>query len=55
PVKIHPASSLAGRKVVAIIFDELAYTSATYARGVSAIPRQWIMEVPFFAAKGAHS
>ncbi|CAE6425567.1 unnamed protein product [Rhizoctonia solani] len=53
PVKIHPASSLSGRKVTAILFDELAYTSATYARGVSAIPRQWIMEVPFFAAKGA--
>ncbi|KAF8606648.1 P-loop containing nucleoside triphosphate hydrolase protein [Ceratobasidium sp. AG-I] len=53
PVKIHPGSSLCGRKVSAIIFDELAHTSATYARGVSAIPRQWIMEVPFFAAKGA--
>ncbi|KAG8763599.1 putative ATP-dependent RNA helicase dhr2 [Ceratobasidium sp. 423] len=53
PVKIHPASSLSGRKVTAVLFDELAHTSATYARGVSAIPRQWIMEVPFFAAKGA--
>ncbi|KAG9095185.1 putative ATP-dependent RNA helicase dhr2 [Ceratobasidium sp. UAMH 11750] len=53
PVKIHPASSLSGRKVTAIIFDELTHTSATYARGVSAIPRQWIMEVPFFSAKGA--
>ncbi|KAH7341759.1 P-loop containing nucleoside triphosphate hydrolase protein [Rhizoctonia solani] len=53
PVKIHPASSLSGRKATAILFDELAYTSATYARGVSAIPQQWIMEVPFFAAKGA--
>lgn len=53
PVKIHPASSLSGRKATAILFDELAHTSATYARGVSAIPRQWIMEVPFFAAKGA--
>lgn len=53
PVKIHPASSLGGRKVSAIIFDELAHTSATYARGVSAIPRQWVLEVPFFSAKGA--
>ncbi|KDN50454.1 hypothetical protein RSAG8_00952, partial [Rhizoctonia solani AG-8 WAC10335] len=53
PVKIHPASALSGRKVTAILFDELVYTSATYARGVSAIPRQWIMEVPFFTAKGA--
>ncbi|KEP52326.1 ATP-dependent RNA helicase DHX8 [Rhizoctonia solani 123E] len=69
-LKIHPASALSGRKVTAILFDELVcpriylrcrykltktqtYTSATYARGVSAIPRQWIMEVPFFAAKGA--
>ncbi|CAE6454957.1 unnamed protein product [Rhizoctonia solani] len=52
-VKIHPGSSLSGRKVTAILFDELAHTSATYARGVSAIPRQWIMEIPFFAAKGA--
>ncbi|QRV89756.1 Helicase associated domain (HA2) [Ceratobasidium sp. AG-Ba] len=54
PVKIHPASSLSGRKVPAIIFDELTYTTATYARGVSAIPRRWITEVPFFAAKGGH-
>ncbi|QRW03963.1 Helicase associated domain (HA2) [Ceratobasidium sp. AG-Ba] len=54
PVKIHPASSLSGRKVPAIIFDELTYTTATYARGVSAIPRRWITEVPFFAAKGDH-
>ncbi|CAE7121278.1 unnamed protein product [Rhizoctonia solani] len=53
PVKIHPASALSDRKVTAILFDELVYTSATYARGVSAIPRQWIMEVTFFAAKGA--
>ncbi|KAG9121473.1 putative ATP-dependent RNA helicase dhr2, partial [Ceratobasidium sp. 392] len=53
PVKIHPASSLSGKKVSAIVFDELAHTSSTYARGVSAIPRQWIMEVPFFVAKGA--
>ncbi|KAG8736516.1 putative ATP-dependent RNA helicase dhr2 [Ceratobasidium sp. 414] len=36
------------------VVGQRAHTSATYARGVSAIPRQWIMEVPFFAAKGAH-
>ncbi|KAL4081373.1 P-loop containing nucleoside triphosphate hydrolase protein [Scleroderma yunnanense] len=38
-VKIHPGSTLADKKVPAIIFDELIYTSHIYARGVSSVPR----------------
>ncbi|KAJ6466359.1 ATP-dependent RNA helicase Prh1 [Mycena sanguinolenta] len=46
-VKIHPGSSMADRKVPAIIYDELVYTNQIYARGVSSIPKS------FFAALGA--
>ncbi|RPD54669.1 P-loop containing nucleoside triphosphate hydrolase protein [Lentinus tigrinus ALCF2SS1-7] len=45
-VKIHPSSSLADKKVPAIIYDELVYTTQIYARGVSAVPRSFIAEVP---------
>ncbi|RDX49853.1 P-loop containing nucleoside triphosphate hydrolase protein [Lentinus brumalis] len=47
-VKIHPSSSLADKKVSAIIYDELVYTTQIYARGVSAVPRSFIAEVPVF-------
>ncbi|KAH9891943.1 P-loop containing nucleoside triphosphate hydrolase protein [Cubamyces lactineus] len=50
-VKIHPSSSLADKKVPAIIFDELVYTTSVYARGVSAVPRSYIAEVPVFQAR----
>ncbi|KAG6334332.1 hypothetical protein ID866_4756 [Astraeus odoratus] len=40
-VKIHPGSTLADKKVPAIIFDELVYTSQIYARGVSSVPRSY--------------
>ncbi|KAJ7189738.1 P-loop containing nucleoside triphosphate hydrolase protein [Mycena haematopus] len=46
-VKIHPGSSMADRKVPAIIYDELVYTNQIYARGVSSIPKS------FFATLGA--
>ncbi|KAH9912698.1 P-loop containing nucleoside triphosphate hydrolase protein [Epithele typhae] len=45
-VKIHPSSVLADKKVPAIVYDELVYTTQIYARGVSAIPRSFIAEVP---------
>ncbi|KAI0770462.1 P-loop containing nucleoside triphosphate hydrolase protein [Fomes fomentarius] len=45
-VKIHPSSSLADKKVPAIIYDELVYTTHIYARGVSTIPRSFVAEVP---------
>ncbi|KAG8913282.1 putative ATP-dependent RNA helicase dhr2 [Tulasnella sp. 417] len=48
PVKIHPSSSLFGRKVPAIMYDELIVTSNTYAMGVSSIPQAWLLELHFF-------
>ncbi|KIJ20501.1 hypothetical protein PAXINDRAFT_96688 [Paxillus involutus ATCC 200175] len=44
-VKIHPGSTLCDKKVPAIIFDELVYTSQIYARGVSAVPRSFFSGV----------
>ncbi|KAI0794894.1 P-loop containing nucleoside triphosphate hydrolase protein [Abortiporus biennis] len=44
-VKIHPGSSLSDKKVPAIIYDELIYTTNIYARGVSSVPRSFIAEV----------
>ncbi|CAK9783990.1 P-loop containing nucleoside triphosphate hydrolase protein [Cutaneotrichosporon oleaginosum] len=49
-VKIHPSSVLAGRKVPAIVYDELAITSAIYARGVSAFDQNLLSEIPWFRA-----
>ncbi|KAJ7163228.1 ATP-dependent RNA helicase Prh1 [Mycena filopes] len=46
-IKIHPSSSMAEKKVPAIIYDELVYTNQIYARGVSSIPKS------FFASLGA--
>lgn len=48
PVKIHPSSSLFGRKFPAIMYDELIVTSNTYAMGVSSIPQAWLLELHFF-------
>ncbi|KAI0345694.1 P-loop containing nucleoside triphosphate hydrolase protein [Trametopsis cervina] len=45
-VKIHLSSVLCDKKVPAIIYDELVYTTNIYARGVSAVPRSFIAEVP---------
>ncbi|GMK55052.1 hypothetical protein CspeluHIS016_0201080 [Cutaneotrichosporon spelunceum] len=49
-VKIHPSSVLAGKKVPAIVYDELAITSAIYARGVSAFDQSLLSDIPWFSA-----
>lgn len=50
-IKIHPSSILQGRRVDAIVFSELVYTSAIYARTVSSIPLIWLRtKVPNFFA-----
>ncbi|BEI79528.1 hypothetical protein CcaverHIS002_0100570 [Cutaneotrichosporon cavernicola] len=49
-VKIHPSSVLAGKKVPAIVYDELAITSAIYARGVSAFDQGLLSDIPWFRA-----
>ncbi|KAH9936070.1 P-loop containing nucleoside triphosphate hydrolase protein [Fomitopsis serialis] len=51
-VKIHPSSSLCDKKVPVIIYDELVYTTHIYGRGVSAVPRSYIAEVPVLNVKG---
>ncbi|PIL22325.1 hypothetical protein GSI_15013 [Ganoderma sinense ZZ0214-1] len=43
-IKIHPSSSLVDKKVPAIVYDELVYTTHVYARGVSAVPKNFITE-----------
>ncbi|KAG8927600.1 putative ATP-dependent RNA helicase dhr2 [Tulasnella sp. 418] len=53
PVKIHPSSTLFGKKCPAIMYDELVYTTNTYAMGVSSIPQAWLAEIPFFAQQRA--
>lgn len=52
-VKIHPSSVLVGRKVPAIVYDELAITSAIYARNVSSFEQHWLTEVPWFQRAGS--
>lgn len=52
-MKIHPGSSLCDKKVPAIVYDELVYTTRIYARGVSAIPRNYIAEVPLLKHRGS--
>ncbi|KAH7876133.1 P-loop containing nucleoside triphosphate hydrolase protein [Lentinula edodes] len=42
-VKIHPSSALCDKKTPAIIYDELVYTNQIYARGVSRIPKSFII------------
>ncbi|KAG8859318.1 putative ATP-dependent RNA helicase dhr2 [Tulasnella sp. 330] len=49
PIRIHPSSSLFGKKCPAIMYDEVIFTSNTYAMGVSAIQQAWLAEVPAFA------
>ncbi|KAH7912940.1 P-loop containing nucleoside triphosphate hydrolase protein [Hygrophoropsis aurantiaca] len=44
-VKIHPGSILCEKKVPAIIYDELVYTSQIYARGVSSVPKSFFTAV----------
>jgi len=48
-IKIHPSSILQGRPIDAIVFSELVYTSAIYARTVSSMPLVWLRtKVPNF-------
>lgn len=50
-IKIHPSSNLQGKRVDAILFSELVYTSNSYARIVSSIPLIWLRsKVPAFFA-----
>ncbi|KAG1868103.1 P-loop containing nucleoside triphosphate hydrolase protein [Suillus tomentosus] len=44
-IKIHPGSTLCDKKVPAIIYDELVYTSQIYARGVSSVPKSFFSNV----------
>ncbi|KAF9262966.1 P-loop containing nucleoside triphosphate hydrolase protein [Marasmius fiardii PR-910] len=41
-VKIHPSSTLSGKKFPTIVFDELVYTNQIYARGVSVINKSFL-------------
>ncbi|KZP26314.1 P-loop containing nucleoside triphosphate hydrolase protein [Athelia psychrophila] len=50
-IKVHPGSMLCDKKVPAIIYEELIYTSQVYARGVSAVPRNFIAEILTFSQK----
>lgn len=43
-VAIHPSSSLFGKKVEAIMFNEFVFTNRSYAKGVSAVQMDWIAE-----------
>ncbi|KAF7970276.1 hypothetical protein HWV62_24466 [Athelia sp. TMB] len=52
-IKVHPGSTLSDRKVPAIIYEELVYTSQVYARGVSGVPRNYIAETLTFSQKVA--
>lgn len=44
-IGIHPSSVLFGRKVEAIVYDELVYTNKAWARGVSAVQVAWVEEL----------
>jgi len=44
-IAIHPSSVLAGRKVEAIMYNEFVFTNRSYARGVSAVQTNWVVEV----------
>ncbi|OJD38047.1 atp-dependent rna helicase [Diplodia corticola] len=43
-VQIHPSSVLFGKKVEAIVFSEFVFTNRSYARGVSAVRLDWVVE-----------
>lgn len=47
-IAIHPSSVLYGRKVEAIMFLEHVFTKKNYAKKVSAIQAQWIVEAMQF-------
>ncbi|KAF2144778.1 uncharacterized protein K452DRAFT_245902 [Aplosporella prunicola CBS 121167] len=43
-VAIHPSSVLFGRKVEALVFSEFVFTNKSYARGVSAVRLDWVVQ-----------
>ncbi|RKP34858.1 putative ATP-dependent RNA helicase DHX33-like protein [Dimargaris cristalligena] len=43
-VRIHPSSTLFGKRHEAILYNELVFTTRLYVRGVSAIQANWIPE-----------
>jgi len=43
-VSIHPSSVLFGKKVEAVMYNELVYTQKSYARGVSTVQMNWYGE-----------
>ena len=45
PMSIHPSSVLFGRKVEAIMSSEYVFTTRPYARCVSAVQLDWVVEV----------
>ncbi|KAG8532735.1 uncharacterized protein KY384_002612 [Bacidia gigantensis] len=49
-VGIHPSSTLFGRRVECIMYNEFVFTNKAYARGVSAVQMDWVGEV--FSAQG---
>jgi len=46
-IKIYPGSVLSSKKVPAIVYDDLVYTSQTYARLVSSIPKIYVVDSLF--------
>ncbi|KAL1920739.1 uncharacterized protein VTP21DRAFT_11374 [Calcarisporiella thermophila] len=42
-VNIHPTSVMFGKKIEAIMFNELVFTTKQYVRGVSAIQAHWLL------------
>ncbi|KAJ2224571.1 Salivary acidic proline-rich phosphoprotein 1/2 [Coemansia sp. RSA 485] len=43
-VHVHPASSLFGKKVPALFYDQLVFTNKLHARAVSAVDAAWIAQ-----------
>ncbi|CDZ97490.1 p-loop containing nucleoside triphosphate hydrolase protein [Phaffia rhodozyma] len=52
-VKIHPSSTMFGRRANAILYGEIVHTSNTYARSVSQVQYAWLAELPMFSFAGA--
>jgi ATP-dependent RNA helicase DHR2 len=44
PIAIHPSSTLFGRRLEAIMYNEYVFTSRGYAKCVSAIQMSWLAE-----------
>ncbi|KAJ2356935.1 ATP-dependent RNA helicase [Coemansia erecta] len=43
-VHVHPGSSLFGKKVPAVVYDQLVFTNKLHARAVSAVDPMWISQ-----------